>query len=401
MCEDAWKCTNDMLDQEFLYLGGGCKRNDFDDDVSYACKTYDDGPGEQTRQLEIYQGDWYSLIESGDTVNEVRTKITDEIKKTNNNCNQANVQIFGQMNVNPGDTVSPAGFVTTPCLSSADEKMLTYVVYQNKEVGNSEVRLKARWMWDCTSSMVNDFFPDLEAEYQVYDNFGNIELVRFSSALYGVIEEGTHTTQFKYIFDGCEDPAQVQNIDRQLCARECDPTSWTCPTSAKKDGCVMNGVAMAPCSGSTTIPAGGETVILDQYGTIPMGPSYEFQMRLDDTTVLFGPGLGMTKTSTQDLEIFEFCADDSTARRGADVSKTTSTSGSKDSKKSGGKLADSCAPIAHYVPIFLNSRQCPANAICHLLFFSLIHAGSNKSNKSKRALASFRGKIQEKNEFFP
>ena len=65
-----------MRNQDFRYLGGGCKSEDFGSEVQYSCRTYDGGPGDGTRRVDIFQGDWYGIIEDNDSVTQVRNKIT-------------------------------------------------------------------------------------------------------------------------------------------------------------------------------------------------------------------------------------------------------------------------------------------------------------------------------------
>ena len=209
--------------------------------------------------------------------------------------------------------MNPRDFRTAlTCLSAQDLDKVTYVVYQNdNNNGNADVRMKASWKWNCAPTG-NEFFP-MEAEYSMYDNFGNIELIQFESAKYGIVEEGPQNARFLYTFDNdCDADGRIVDFDRQLCARECDESKdddWSCPESAEKEGCVMNEQSMSPCTGGTFIPASGSTIIADDYGIIPVGPNYEFQMRLLDISVEFNND--MTKTSSEEREVFEFCAADS------------------------------------------------------------------------------------------
>ena len=311
-----------MTRQNFRYLGGGCKSEDFDSDVEYSCRTYDGGPGSSTRRVEIYQGDWYGIIEEDDSIQEVRNKISAQMTS----CNDGNVRLLDQVNVDEGTMLNLGTFRTSGCLSSQDLEKMTYVVYQNDgNLGNADVRMKASWKWDCTPTG-NDFFP-MEAEYSVFDDFGNAELIFFASARYGFVNEGMHTTRYQYTFENnCDVEGRIVEFDRQLCARECDDSKdddWSCPSSAESV-CVANDVAAnPPCTGSTVLPASSSTTITDNYGLIPIGPNYEFQMRLLDISIEFNND--MTKTSDLEQEVFEFCANDS--RTGSGGSGTGGGSG--------------------------------------------------------------------------
>lgn len=359
-----------MQRQRFLYLGGGCKSEDFDSDVQYSCRTYDGGPGDSTRRVEIYQGDWYGIIEDNDSIQEVRNKIRAQVQSTNSGCNDGSVRLLDQVNVNEGTILSPQDFRTTPCLSPDDTEKLTYVVYQNDgNLGNADVRMKASWKWDCAPTG-NEFFP-MEAEYSMYDNFGNAELIFFASAQYGFVEEGLHTTRFQYTFENnCEAEGRIVEFDRQLCARECDDSKdddWSCPTSAKSV-CVANDVAAnPPCTGSTTLPASSSTTITDNYGLIPIGPNYEFQMRLLDISIEFNND--MTKTSSEEREVFEFCANDS--RTGSGGSGTGGGSGGGGSAGGGSGGGGSGGGKLSWLALFSTSLQF-LHAFLFLQYTSLV-----------------------------
>ena len=302
-----------MESQEFFYLGGGCRSEDFGGEVQYTCRTYDDGPGDDARWVEMYFGDWYDIIEEGDTVEDVRALISEQVESTLSTCNAARVRLLSQKNVDEGRILLNPLTVTDPaCLADQDPNKLTYVVYENDDIDDAQVLMKSSWKWNCNPTG-NDFFP-MEAEYSVYDNFANLELIRFESTKYGTIEEGPQNVQFEYTFESmCDVPGAIVEFDRQLCARECDDSKdddWNCPEVARKDGCVMDESSMSPCMGSTAIPADGSVTITDKYErTIPVGPTYEFQLNLFDISVEFNDD--MTKTSDREQEVFEFCVPDS------------------------------------------------------------------------------------------
>ena len=286
--------------------------------MQYVCNTFGGGPDDFNRYVQIYQGDWFGLINQGDTIATVQGKIG-----SNNGCGRASdVRILNQNNVRPGDILTPDDFKQSPLcsLKPGDEEFLTYVVYQrtttDRNQTQAQVRMKSSWKWDCSPRPDNTFFP-MQAEYSVWNNFANAELLAFQSTKFGTVEQGLAEARFNYTIDNlCNVEGVVTELDRQLCARTCDDSQdedWICPTGGSPKPlveCVADGIAVETCSTTSpgvTLPPNRSRKITDNYGDIPVYPNYEFQVRLLDTTVQFGTN-DMMKSKAEVKEVFEFCA---------------------------------------------------------------------------------------------
>ena len=291
-------------------------------EVQYVCNTFGGGPDDFNRYVQIYQGDWFGLINQGDTIATVQGKIG-----SNNGpgCDASDVRILNQNNVRPGDILTPNDFKQSPLcnLKPGDEEFLTYVVYQrtttDRNQTQAQVRMKSSWKWDCSPSPDNPFFP-MQAEYSVWNNFANAELLAFQSTEFGTVEQGLAEARFNYTIDNlCNVEGEVRKLDRQLCARTCDDSQdedWNCPAVGVSGSpkplvqCVAGGIAVETCSTTTprvTLPPNGSRKITDNYGDIPVYPDYEFQVQLLGTKVKFGTD-DMMKSKAMVKEVFEFCA---------------------------------------------------------------------------------------------
>jgi len=315
--------------------------------VQYVCNTFGGGPDDFERYVQIYQGDWFGLIEQGDTIATVQDKIGSNV---GSNCIASDVRILEENNVSPGNFLVPRDFYspTVPLcnLKPEDAQFLTYVVYQrtksDRNQSQAEVRMKSSWKWDCSPTPDNPFFP-MQAEYEVWNNFGNIELISFDSTKYGTVEETLAKSRFNYTIQNlCNVRGEVLRLDRQLCARECDSSQdddWSCPSDTFKKGCVMNGDTMEPCdAASTTLPAGGSTLITDMYDDLLVYPTYEFQIRLPITRVEFGSNDMIKNKGEVRSEAFEFCAMD-TGGSGGGGSSDGGGGGDDDDDDTGSKFA--------------------------------------------------------------
>ena len=292
--------------------------------VQYVCNTFGGGPDVFDRYVQIYQGDWFGRINQGDTIATVQNKIGN-----NSGCGGAGasgVRILNQNNVRPGDILTPENFKQLPCnLTPEDAQFLTYVVYQrtttDRNQTQAQVLMKSSWKWDCSPRPDDPFFP-MQAEYSVWNDFGNAELLAFQSTKFGTVEEGIAEARFNYTIDNlCNVEGEVLELDRQLCARECDDSQdddWNCPTEGVSGSpkplveCVKDSVAFETCTATrnpVTLPADGSIKITDNYGDIPVYPNYEFQVRLLDTMVQFGTNdMIKSKAEVKESSGFEFCA---------------------------------------------------------------------------------------------
>eukprot|EP00562_Extubocellulus_spinifer_P015285 CAMPEP_0178573108 /NCGR_PEP_ID=MMETSP0697-20121206/18595_1 /TAXON_ID=265572 /ORGANISM="Extubocellulus spinifer, Strain CCMP396" /LENGTH=798 /DNA_ID=CAMNT_0020207911 /DNA_START=96 /DNA_END=2492 /DNA_ORIENTATION=+ len=313
ICEDAWDCTEDMTSQTFVYLGDGCAdSSDRGDPVGYDCDTFDGGPDDVERMVMIVQGDYFDDIIDDMTITEARDAISD----ANPNGDFGDTLRL-MTNAEPGDILTPQDFERF-FLRTNDNDFLTYLVFQNEDDDEAEIRMKAVWKWNC-EEIVDDPFEDETSEYSIYDDFANLQLTRFQSDTFGDVgETSSADVTFKYTFDNeCAVPGEILVVDRELCQRRgCDGGGWNCPDDARSD-CVVDGILQDGCTAmpDTDNPVilgpdpDGQTMIFDVYEfDFRVAPDIEYRLRLLNTEVRYN---NIPIVDEREEAVFSFCASDS------------------------------------------------------------------------------------------
>lgn len=216
-CDNAFLCANDMTQQTFRYIGGGCTI-DPGQANNYRCREYTN-PGKDEVRVVVAFGDFYDEISPslrggtyGDLRNFLGSRTSLVVDLNDVDPTSLTNSEYQLNNLNRPPVNIPRG---------VDTNQFTYLIYQNRGT-SGELLLKSRWQWQC----------GLTADrYFLFDEFGNSNIVQFQSTKFGDVrsyqDRGpdalTRTSQVKFtttLESRCDEDAAVVTLDRRLCVKD-------------------------------------------------------------------------------------------------------------------------------------------------------------------------------------